>query len=157
MSSRSRRTQPGARPNFPWYTFPNVVTPGLMAQWNGRLAWLRERRVHVPQEINWTWMVEVGLSKAIKPFLVQSFDGTQGQFVCTAWKILFHIQEPVYKELVVEFLATVAFRKKMVFMSQQTSPFVWGERRELSLAEFAMMMELYLPSEIHTESYIDSL
>lgn len=109
MANRGRRTQLGGRPDFPWYTFPRVLGTKVLAQWNGKLAQMKERRVHVPDEISWTWMEEVGLSKAIEPFLVQSFDGVQGMFVCMAWRRLFHIHEPVYKELVVEFLATVTF------------------------------------------------
>lgn len=54
-----------SRPNFPWYSFPNVVTPEVMVQWNDKLAWLRERIVHIPAEINWDWMEEVGLSDAL--------------------------------------------------------------------------------------------
>lgn len=109
MQSRGHRNQPGGHPDFPWYTFPNVVAPEVMIQWNKKLSWLKERRVHVSANISWTWMDEVGLSEAIEPFLTNDFDGVQGCFVCMGWRRLFHIQEHMYKELCMEFLAMVHF------------------------------------------------
>ncbi|CAH1428868.1 unnamed protein product [Lactuca virosa] len=92
MQGRGRINQPGSHPDLPWYTFPNVVAPKVMIQWNEKLAWLKERKVHMPAEINWNWMEEVGLSEAIEPFLTKSFDGVQGWFIFMAWRRLFHIQ-----------------------------------------------------------------
>lgn len=61
MLGRGHKNQCGGRPDFPWYTFPNVVAPEVKIQWNKKLAWLKEWRPHVPVEISWTWMDEVGL------------------------------------------------------------------------------------------------
>ncbi|CAI9303003.1 unnamed protein product [Lactuca saligna] len=102
MSSYGRINQPGGHPDFPWNNFPRVLATKVLAQWNGRLALLKERRVHVSTEINWNWIEEVGLLEAIEPYLIQSYDGIQGWFVCTTWRTLFHIQDPVYNKLVVE-------------------------------------------------------
>lgn len=62
----------------------------------------------------------------------------------------------MYKELCVEFLATVQFRKKKGVHDRKNITFcLGGEIRELSLANFDMRTKLYLPSEGHTESYIE--
>ncbi|CAH1423750.1 unnamed protein product [Lactuca virosa] len=102
MQGRGRRNQPGSRPDFLWFSFLIVVAPEVLIQWIEKLSWLKERKVHIPAEINWSWMEEVGLSEALEPFLTKSFDGVQGRFICMAWRHLFHIQEPMYKELCVE-------------------------------------------------------
>ncbi|CAH1422734.1 unnamed protein product [Lactuca virosa] len=154
--AKEEELNPGGHPDFLWYSFSRVVGPEFLAQWNGKLAWMRERRVHVSAEVNWTWMEEVGLLEAIESFIVQSFDSVQGRFVCMAWRRLFHIQELVYKEFVVEFLAAVTFRRNIGIHESANITFcLGGERRELSLAEFAMRTELYISSEVHTESYVE--
>ncbi|CAI9280404.1 unnamed protein product [Lactuca saligna] len=73
-----------------------------------------------------------------------------------AWIRLFHPQEPVYKELCVEFLDIVYFtKKKGVNDRKNITFFLGGERRELSLVDFAMRTNLYLPYEVYSESYIE--
>lgn len=127
MQGRGRRNQPESRPDFPWFSFPNVVAPKVLVQWIEKLAWLKERKVHIPAEINWSCTEEVSQSKALEPFLTKSFDRVQGQFICMTWGRLFHIQEPVYKELCVEFLATGHFRKKKGIHDRKiASLFAWA-------------------------------
>lgn len=101
-----------------------------MVQCNEKLAWLKERKVHIPAEINWSLMEEVGLSEALEPFLTKSFDGVQGRFVYLAWKRLFWIQEPVHNELCMGFLATMHFFKKKCVHDRKTSLFAWVEKEE---------------------------
>ncbi|CAH1414777.1 unnamed protein product [Lactuca virosa] len=52
MSSRSRRNQPGGRPDFPWYTFPRIVSLGVLSKWNRRLEWMKQRKVHAPAVVD---------------------------------------------------------------------------------------------------------
>ncbi|CAH1436194.1 unnamed protein product [Lactuca virosa] len=101
-------------------------------------------------------MEQVGFLEGIEPFLAKSCNGVQGRFMCMAWRRVFDIQEIVYKELVVEFLATVSFRRKIGALENGNVTFcLGGERRELSLAELAMRTEIYLPIEFHTNSYLE--
>lgn len=156
MASRSRKNQPGGRPNFPWYTFPHMVSFGVLSQWNGRLEWMKQRNVHVPVVVNWGWIEQVGLLEGIEPIFGKSFDGLQGRFMCIAWRRLFQIQEIIYKELVIEFLATISFRRKIGALKDgNLNSCLGGEKRELSLVELVIRMEIYLSSEVHTEYYIE--
>lgn len=100
MQGRGRRNQPESRPDFPWFSFPNVVAPKVLVQWIEKLAWLKERKVHIPAKINWNWLEEVGLSEAIEPFLTKSFDGVQGQFICMDWRRLFTSKNQCTKNFV---------------------------------------------------------
>lgn len=55
-----------------------------------------------------------------------------------------------------EFLASICIRKKKGVHDRQNITFcLRGEQRELSLADFALRTELYLPSELHTKSYTE--
>ncbi|CAH1453827.1 unnamed protein product [Lactuca virosa] len=65
-----------------------------------------------------------------------------------AWRRLFQIQEVVYKELVVELLASASFRRKIGTLEEANLTFgLGGERHELSLADFMIKTKIYLPSE----------
>ncbi|CAI9301117.1 unnamed protein product [Lactuca saligna] len=56
-------------------------------------------------------------------------------------------------ELVIEFLARVSFARKDGIYADNNLTFCLGdERHALSLADFALRMEIYLPSEVHSES-----
>ncbi|CAH1453619.1 unnamed protein product [Lactuca virosa] len=107
MANHGRRNQPEGHPDFPWYTFSRVVSPKVLAQWNGKLSWMKERKVHVPAEVNW--------------------------FVCMAWRRFFHIQDVVYKELVVEFLATVTFRRQIGIHEPKNITFCLGREVQAEL------------------------
>ncbi|CAI9304538.1 unnamed protein product [Lactuca saligna] len=56
----------------------------------------------------------------------------------------------------VEFLATVSFRRKIGALKNINFTFyLGGERQELSLAELMMRTKIYLPAEVHTDSYLE--
>lgn len=65
MASRSRRNQPGQRNDFLWYTFPRVVGPEVLAQWNAKLGWMKHRKGHVPAVVDWQWIDQTGLLEGI--------------------------------------------------------------------------------------------
>ncbi|CAH1417055.1 unnamed protein product [Lactuca virosa] len=154
MASRARRQQPGSRPEFPWYSFPRTVGPEIYARWNAKLDWMKKRKVHVPVVVDWHWIGQTGLMEGIEPYLDKAFNSIHGPFVCMGWRRLFEIQEGVYKELVVEFLATVYFaRKDGIFVEDNLSFCLGGKRRTLSLADFTLRTHIYLPSEVHSEAY----
>ncbi|CAH1417605.1 unnamed protein product [Lactuca virosa] len=154
MASRSRCNQPGSRLDFPWYTFPRNVGPEVYTRWNAKLDWVKNRNVHVPAVVDCQWMSETGLMEAIEPYIDKSFNGVHGQFLCLGWRQIFQIQEIVYKELLIEFLAMVSFaRKDGIYADSNLTFCLGGERRTLSLADFALRAEIYLPSEVHSESY----
>ncbi|CAH1433904.1 unnamed protein product [Lactuca virosa] len=154
MANRSRRNQAGSHSEFPWYTFPRNVGPKIYAKWNAKLDSLKQRKVHVPAVVNWQWFSETGLLEALDPYLHKMFESIHGPFVCMGWRRIFQIQETVYKELVVEFLSTVSFARKAGIYADDNLTFcLGGERRSLTLADFSLRIGIYLPSEVHSESY----
>ncbi|CAH1424455.1 unnamed protein product [Lactuca virosa] len=70
------------------------------------------------------------------------------------WRRLFETQEVMYKDLVIEFLATISFaRKDGIFAEDNLSFFLGGERRTLSLVDFAIRKGIYIPAKAHSEAY----
>ncbi|CAH1453863.1 unnamed protein product [Lactuca virosa] len=115
---------------------------------------MKQRKVHVPTLVDWHWIGQTGLMEGLEPYLDKAFNSIHGQFVCMGWRRLFEIQEVVYKELVVEFLATISFaRKDGIFVEYNLSFCLGGERCTLCLADFALRTQIYLPSEVLSEVY----
>lgn len=57
--------------------------------------------------------------------------------------------------MVIEFLATVYFRRKDgAFDEDNLTFFLGGEKRTLSPTDFALRTEIYTPSEVHSEPYL---
>ncbi|CAH1412457.1 unnamed protein product [Lactuca virosa] len=154
MASRARGQQPRSHHEFPWYSFPRTVGPEIYARWNAKLVWIKKRKVHVPTVVDWHWIGQTGLMEGIEPYLDKAFNSIHRLFVCMGWRRLFEIQEVVYKELVIEFLAMVSFaRKDGIFVEDNLSFCLGGERRTLILADFELRTRIYLPSEVHSEAY----
>ncbi|CAH1427560.1 unnamed protein product [Lactuca virosa] len=154
MASRSRRNQPGTCPEFPWYSFLRDVAPAVRARWTAKLELLRKRRVHVPAVVDWYWIGQSGLMDAVESYFDKLFNGVDGKFMCLGWRRIFEIQEVVYIESVHEFLATVSFAKTDGIYADDNLTFcISGERRSLSLADFALRTGIYLQSEVHTQLY----
>lgn len=136
MAGHARRQQPGGYPDFPWYSFPRNVGPEIYTRLNGKLDWMKQRKVHVHAVVDWHWIGQSGLMEGIEPYLDKAFNIIHGLFVCMGWRRLFEIQEVVYKELVIEFMATISFtRKDGIFVEDNLSFCLGGERHTLSLVE----------------------
>lgn len=74
--------------------------------------------------------------------------------MCLGWRQIFEIQEVVYKEFVYEFLAMVSFARKYgIYVDDNLTFCLSGERCSLSLTDFALRTGIYLPSEVHTKLY----
>ncbi|CAH1447366.1 unnamed protein product [Lactuca virosa] len=115
---------------------------------------MKQRKVHVPAVVDWHWIGQTGLMEGIEPYLDKAFNSIHGKVVCMGWRRLFEIQEVEYKELVIEFLAMISFaRKHGIFAKDNLSFCPGGERRTLSLADFAIRTEIYLPAKAHSEPY----
>ncbi|CAI9283780.1 unnamed protein product [Lactuca saligna] len=75
-------------------------------------------------------MSKIGLLEAMIPYLDKTFDDIHGQFRCLGWRWIFHIQEIVYKEVVIEFLATMSFaRKDGIYADNNLTLCLGGERQ----------------------------
>lgn len=78
LASRSRRNQPGTRPEFPWYSFPRDVAPAIHSRWTVELEMMKKRRVHVPMFVDWHWIGQTGLMDDMDPYPEKLFNGVHG-------------------------------------------------------------------------------
>lgn len=89
---------------------------------------MKQRKVRVPALMDWHWIGKIRLIEAIEPYLDKVFNNTHGQFVFMGWRRLFEIQEAVYKELVIEFLAMVSFARKDGIFAEENLSFPLEEK-----------------------------
>lgn len=73
---------------------------------------------------------------------------------CIVWRRLFHLQEPISKELCVEFFTTTKFRKREEVDNIVKFTFCLGGRsQECILVELAWRLDLYNQSEAMSERF----
>lgn len=74
-------------------------------------------------------------------YLTKVFINNRLRITCSVWRKLFQLQEPIYRELCLEFYATVTFRGGDDYYSTNALTFHHGgEYRECSIAELAWRM-----------------
>lgn len=109
-----------------------------------RLKTLKKKEFYIPNELNWTWIEQVGLADSLNPYLTKVFMQDGVQITCDGWKRLFRIQEPVYRELCLEFFSTVIFCAGDGYYNPKALTFfLGGEYRECSMADLGWRMGLY--------------
>lgn len=83
---RGGRGQPIPRDQeeFPWYNFSQVVSQRTMTEWRNKLEKLKTKEVYIANEMNWTWLKEVGLVESMNPYLTKVFvnDGVRVHVLC---------------------------------------------------------------------------
>lgn len=63
--------------------------------------------------MSWGWLEQVGLVEEMNPYSTKVFMGDGVRITCTCRMRLFQLQKSVYKELCLEFYATVRFRGRI--------------------------------------------
>ncbi|KAI3724300.1 hypothetical protein L2E82_36072 [Cichorium intybus] len=89
----------------PWLQCPDYVSPEAKERFEQRLQELRRRRIEAAPMMNWTLAQNVGLNTLLEPLFVQeSVQDSFVEFECRGFSKVFHVNKPVYRELVLEFL-----------------------------------------------------
>ena len=100
----------GRQGDFPWLNFPQIESASTMTRWKKKLAEVRKKEIYVPNRIDWGWLQSVCYEEGLAPYLLKEFVYEGESMVCDGWSRVFRIQEPVYRELCLEFFSTVSFR-----------------------------------------------
>ena len=87
----------------PLYQFPQNIPRPLLTTYENRLGWLYNREFAIAPIIDWGWLGRVGMVVELERYWSKTYVGDQFSFTCHGWRNLFAIQEPVFRELSVEF------------------------------------------------------
>ncbi|KAJ9542672.1 hypothetical protein OSB04_029178 [Centaurea solstitialis] len=114
---------------------------------------LLPRQVLMPKRVDWNLLRSMGVENDIKAFLEKHAYDEDGNeyYICHAWERVFDIAETLYRELIVEFVATFRFDaiKALEEFHQSCMTFrLGGVWRSLSLVNFALALGIYTQSDV---------
>lgn len=96
------------------YLFPQNISGAMLNNNENRLAWLYNCEFAVDPTMDWALLREVGMVMELERYWTKVCMGNGFTFTCNGWKNIFSIKEPIYRELSVEFIATVSFEDKTI-------------------------------------------
>ncbi|KAI3690337.1 hypothetical protein L2E82_48326 [Cichorium intybus] len=143
---REQNPLPEDLPTHPWLQFPATINDARRQRYFGELAKIYKKDIHVPPSLDWDFAATVGLDHRLAPFTTK-IHATTG-FTCHAWDKLFHIQEPIFREITLEFISTVQFDQHKELMDRTAFSFrLGGVSRECSVLDLGIRLGLYTREE----------
>ncbi|KAF5809325.1 hypothetical protein HanRHA438_Chr04g0165931 [Helianthus annuus] len=108
-----------------------------------RLATIRHKALEPARTISWTTLQTLGVKERAKTFLP------------SAWQRLFAIQQPQYRELVLEFCSTYEFALSChdLFDDQAIRFRLGGHDHHLSVAQLGLRMGIYTEAEVQRRCF----
>lgn len=115
--------------------------------------WL-SHELGVNRYVVWEDLAKIGLETGFKELI----EFKVGKRHLRAWTSLFNLKEKVYQELVAEFMVTLKFDKSVSKLDDASMiKFNFqGKRYSMSLATFAVHLELYSEHQVTTKFFLDS-
>ena len=88
-----------------------------------RLHELKDMDIEVGRTLDWGFMEKIGMKDIFTRLLRRELQDENGgtRFLCNAWDIALNIREPIFVELVQEFLSTFTFKEHWVRQGDFTS------------------------------------
>lgn len=114
----SRRTNEQFHGNVfdlhPLYQLPVNMPQSVVTNLKNKIGWLYNREFAISPGIDWVKIRELGLTKRMAPYLMETFTSDEFPFICNGWMNVFAIIESIFKELCVEFFASISFEDATV-------------------------------------------
>ncbi|KAJ9553924.1 hypothetical protein OSB04_017969 [Centaurea solstitialis] len=112
----------------------------------------------MPKRVDWDLLRSMSVENNIKAILEKHAYDEDGNeyYICHAWERVFDIAETLYRELIVEFVATFHFEaiKALAEFHQSCMTFrLGGVWRSLSLIEFALALGIYTQSDVDAPGF----
>ncbi|KAJ9546972.1 hypothetical protein OSB04_019515 [Centaurea solstitialis] len=119
---------------------------------------LLPRQVLIPKRVDWDLLGSMGVENDIKAILEKHAYDEDGNeyYICHAWERVFDIAETLYREIIVEFVATFRFDpiKALGEFHQTCMTFrLGGVWRSLSLIDFALALGIYTQSDVDAPGF----
>ncbi|KAJ9546654.1 hypothetical protein OSB04_019197 [Centaurea solstitialis] len=119
---------------------------------------LLPRQILMPKRVDWDLLGSMGVENDIKAILEKHAYDEDGNeyYICHAWERVFDIAETLYRELIVEFVATFHFEaiKALREFHQTCMTFrLGGVWRSLSLVDFALALGIYTQSDVDAPGF----
>ncbi|KAI3690625.1 hypothetical protein L2E82_48769 [Cichorium intybus] len=127
-------------PSHALLQFPTTINNARRQRYLGELAKIHKKDIHVPPCLDWEYAATIGLQHRLAPFTTKIHAETG--FTCHAWDRLFYFEEPIFREITVQF-------EQYRDLSDRTALFfrLGGVSRECSVMELGIRLGLYTQEE----------
>lgn len=151
MARRTQRTNPPEDViDHRFLQFPQTLNNETRAKYVNNLSLLLTKEIDIAPSFDWGLAARTRLDELIQNFLQYTHSDASGVplFVCQGWERLFRIQEPVYREFLLEFYATVSYDPRKTPDDKTAFSFrLGGVSRECSAIELATRVGIYTVDE----------
>ncbi|CAI9284781.1 unnamed protein product [Lactuca saligna] len=151
MARRTQRTNPPEDvTDHRFLQFPQTLNDATRVRYVTNLSFLLTKEIDIAPSFDWELATRTGLAALIQGFLQYTHSDASGVdlFVCQGWAHLFRIQEPVYREFLLEFYATVSYDHRKALDDRIAFAFrLGGLSRECSVIELAIRVGIYTADE----------
>ncbi|CAI9292499.1 unnamed protein product [Lactuca saligna] len=151
MARRAQRINPPEDvTDHHFLQFPQTLSDATRARYSTNLSLLLTKEIDIAPSFDWELATRTGLAALIQEFLQYTHSDASGVelFVCQGWARLFRIQEPIYREFLLEFYATVSYDPRKPLNDRTTFAFrLGGVSRECSVIELATQVGIYTADE----------
>ena len=138
---------------------PRKDREGLRAIWQD-VEDLKNRHVEVGRTLDWNLLDQYGARETIDSYLTQEFHDGNRSFSCNAcWRAL-NLREPIFMELVIEFIASYEFDEEEARKDTAPRPIRYrlgGQWQEISIINLAGHLGLYTDDEVRHRRFLPFL
>ena len=110
--------------------------------------------------LDWNILDRLGARGNINSYLSQEFCDGNLSFTSNACRRALNLREPIFKELVVEFIASYEFDEDEAWRDMAFIPIkyrIGGQWRELSVINLAVSLGLYTENEVRHRAFLPFL
>ncbi|KAI3699893.1 hypothetical protein L2E82_44500 [Cichorium intybus] len=148
--NRAIMSSSGSSESLYWNSLATGMGRILSYQFFNRRGIYRHKRVLPSRTVNWELTKESGILEHIHEWLVQGgYEEGELTYTCRAIENAFQMDEPIYREVFLQFLASYHFDHKQTGMdTEETVRFRLGNpNRNCSLREFGYRIGMYTQEE----------
>ncbi|CAI9300293.1 unnamed protein product [Lactuca saligna] len=158
MDRRTQRTNPPEDViDHRFLQFSQTLKDATRARYVTNLSLLLTKEIDIAPSFDWELATKTGLAALIQGFLQYTHSDASGVdlFVCQGWARLFRIQDPVYREFLLEFYATVSYDPRKAIDDRTAFAFrLGGVNRECSVIELATRVGIYTADEMRSVHFL---
>ncbi|KAJ9553457.1 hypothetical protein OSB04_017502 [Centaurea solstitialis] len=121
---------------------------------------LASRQILVPRRVDWDLLQVMGMRNEIGDKLEKHAYDEEGSeyFICHAWERIFDFAETLYRELILEFVATFRFEEEKAldeFYQPCMSFRLGGVWHSISLVDLAVALGIYTQAEVEAPGFME--
>ncbi|KAJ9539390.1 hypothetical protein OSB04_032123 [Centaurea solstitialis] len=121
---------------------------------------LASRQILVPRRVDWDLLQVMGMRNEIRAKLEKHAYDEEGSeyFICHAWERIFDFAETLYRELILEFVATFRFEEEKAldeFYQPCMSFRLGGVWHSISLVDLAVALGIYTQAEVEAPGFVE--